>query len=89
MLHGDSNTKYFQLVANGKRRKTIIFKLEQEEGMIEGEDNLKKYITDFYKILFGKPKKNNFSLVESMNGDIPQVSTKENEALTTSSQKRK
>ena len=42
LLEGDSNTKYFQLVANGKRRKTIIYRLEQEEGVVEGEENLKK-----------------------------------------------
>lgn len=54
LLEGDCNTKYFQLVANGKRRKTRIYRLEQEEGVIEGEENLKKYITKYYKGLFGK-----------------------------------
>ena len=43
-LKGDRNTKYFQGVANGKRRKTRIFRLEQEEGVIQGNDNLKRYI---------------------------------------------
>jgi hypothetical protein len=28
ILKGDSNTRYFQMIANGKRRKTRIFKLE-------------------------------------------------------------
>jgi hypothetical protein len=31
-LLGDVNTKHFQLMANGKHRKTLIFKLEQEDG---------------------------------------------------------
>ena len=39
LLEGDCNTKYFQLVANEKRRKTRIYKLEQEEGVIDGEEN--------------------------------------------------
>ena len=36
LLEGDANTKYFHLVANGKHRKTRIFQLEQEEGLICG-----------------------------------------------------
>jgi len=36
LLEGDNNTKYFHMVANGKRRKTRIFQLEQEGGVIEG-----------------------------------------------------
>ena len=28
LLQGDNNTKYFHMVANGKRRKTRIFELE-------------------------------------------------------------
>jgi hypothetical protein len=31
LLEGDANTKYFQLVANGKHRKTRIFQLEKKE----------------------------------------------------------
>jgi hypothetical protein len=45
LLEGNSNTKYFQLVANGKRRKTRIYRLEQDEGVIEGEERLKQYIS--------------------------------------------
>ena len=41
LLEGDANTKYFQLVANGKHRKTRIFRLEQEEGLIHGDAELK------------------------------------------------
>jgi len=36
LLEGDNNTKYFHMVANGKRRKTRIFQLEQEGKVIEG-----------------------------------------------------
>jgi hypothetical protein len=34
LLKGNSNTKYFQLVANGKYRKTRIFKLEEGEQIV-------------------------------------------------------
>jgi hypothetical protein len=82
ILEGDNNTRYFQLVANGKHRKTRIFPLEQEEGVIEGEENLKRYITKYYKVLFGPHIKNNFSMDENRKDDIPQVSGLENELLT-------
>ena len=42
---------------------------------------MEKYITDYYKGLFGKPVRNNFSLDESMTDDIPKVTPAENEVL--------
>jgi hypothetical protein len=52
---GGNNMKYFHLIANGKHRRKKIFQLEQDEGNIIGEDNLKTYITEYYKKLFGPP----------------------------------
>jgi hypothetical protein len=52
LLEEDSNTKYFQLVANGKYRKLRIFQLQHEGQIIEGDDALKKHITRYYKNLF-------------------------------------
>ena len=69
---GRKNTKYFHLVANGKRRKKKIFQLEQ---------NLKFYISEYYKKLFGAPAPNNFSLLEDLNQDIPQLTDEENSIL--------
>jgi hypothetical protein len=54
---GGNNTKYFHLMANGKYRKKRIFQLEQDEGTIIGEENLKIYISDYYKKLFGRRPK--------------------------------
>jgi mannosylglycoprotein endo-beta-mannosidase len=54
LLQGDDNTKYFHLVANGRHRKTKILQLEQEEGIVVGDANLKDYITEYYKRLFGR-----------------------------------
>jgi mannosylglycoprotein endo-beta-mannosidase len=82
LLEGDTNTKYFHLVANGKHRKTRIFQLEQEEGIICGEAELKKYITKYYKTLFGPSERSMVSMDESSINDIPQVSLLENEMLT-------
>ena len=82
LVQGDDNRKYFQLLANGRYRKTRIYQLEQEEGVIVGDENLKTYITNFYKGLFGSPESNYFSLNEEFTEDIPQVSDLENEILS-------
>ena len=42
-LLGDNNTRYFQMVANGKHRKKHIFSQEHKGGKIEGQHNLKGY----------------------------------------------
>ena len=81
ILQGDSNTRYFHNVANGRHRKKRIHSLHQDEGLIEGQDNLKEYITGYYKGLFGAPEEGNFSLDESRTDDITQVTPEENNLL--------
>jgi hypothetical protein len=44
-------------------------------------DNIKSYITNYYKNLFGAPEEGNFSLDETLTDDIPQVSSEENDLL--------
>ena len=82
ILKGDSNTRYFHGVANGRHRKKIIHSLQQDEGTIEGHEQLKSYITNYYKNLFGAPEEGNFSMDETRTDDIPQVSDEENNLLT-------
>jgi mannosylglycoprotein endo-beta-mannosidase len=79
---GGNNTKYFHLIANGKHRRKKIFQLEQDEGTIVGDDNLKLFISEYYKKLFGAPVQNGFSLCENSFSDIPQISSAENIILT-------
>ena len=55
---------------------------ESLEGIIEGEDNLKRYIAKYYKDLFSSPERSNSSLIESRIHDIAQVCDIENELLT-------
>lgn len=52
VLLGDNNTRYFQMVTNGKHWKKRIFALDNENGAFEGQANLKAYVTRFYKELF-------------------------------------
>jgi hypothetical protein len=78
---GGNNTKYFHLIANGRHRKKKIFQLEQEEGTIVGDENLKIYITEYYKKLFGAPDHSTVSMMEDRTHDIPRLSATENELL--------
>jgi hypothetical protein len=78
---GGDNTKYFHLIANGKHRKKKFFQLEQDDGTIVGEENLKVYISEYYKRLFGEPVASSFSLLEGHVDDIPQISDEENAIL--------
>jgi hypothetical protein len=72
ILKGDNNTKYFQMIANGRKRwKTRIFHLEQEDGIVEGEEQPKEYITKYYKSLFGRLEAISLTLNESLVEDIP------------------
>jgi hypothetical protein len=47
-----------------------------------GLDNLKAYITNYYKNLFGAPEEGNFYMDESRTDDTSQVSDAENNFLT-------
>jgi hypothetical protein len=60
----------------------MISQLEQDKGTIVGEDNLKVYITELYKKLFGTLNPNSVSLVQDNIKDIPQLSQLEDSNLT-------
>jgi len=81
-LEGDDNTRFFYLVANGKHRKQHIYKLENDQGVVIGDAQLKSYITQFYKDLFGPPDASDITLEEDRIQDIPQVTQEDNEMLT-------
>jgi mannosylglycoprotein endo-beta-mannosidase len=80
-LEGDANTRFFHLVANGKHRKQHIFKLENDQGVVVGDDCLKSHITNYYKNLFGTPEASGISLMENQILDILQVTQEENDVL--------
>jgi hypothetical protein len=81
LLEGDSNTKYFHLITNGKHRKIRIFQLQHDETTIEGEDALNAYVTNYYKDVFAAPSESSCSLDETRVQDIIQVSEEENDLL--------
>ena len=47
-----------------------------------GQDNLKVFISEYYKKLFGASAPASFSLIENFNEDMPQISEAENAILT-------
>ena len=71
LLEGDDNTRFFHLVSNGKHRKQHIYNLENDQGVVIGDDQLKKHITQFYKNLFGSPEVSDITLLENQILDIP------------------
>ena len=81
LLEGDANTRFFHLVANVKHRKQHIYKLENDQGTIVGDEGLKSHITNYYKNLFGQPELYEITLMENHILDIPQVSLEENDIL--------
>jgi hypothetical protein len=48
LLEGDSNTKFFHLLSNGRHRKSRIFQLQDSSRIISGDSDLKNYITSYY-----------------------------------------
>ena len=54
ILKGDSNTPFFHKCANGRKRKSRIISLEDGERVISDDEELRRHITDYYKILFGQ-----------------------------------
>jgi mannosylglycoprotein endo-beta-mannosidase len=79
---GGSNTKYFHVIANDKHRKKRIFQLEQDEGTIVGQENLKTFITEFYKQRFGAPAHSYVTLSEEVTHYIAQLLDEEKDILT-------
>jgi hypothetical protein len=57
------------------------FSIRTRRRTIVGENNLKVFITENYKKLFGAPAKNNFTLREDLVADIPQLTQEENDIL--------
>jgi hypothetical protein len=62
ILEGDLNARYFHGIANGRHRRKHIQSLVQDEGRIEGHEQLKLYITNYYKGLFDPLEESSFSL---------------------------
>jgi len=66
LLKGDSNTKYFNSIANGRKRKNSVLFLESDGIVIEGDENLLKHATEYYADLFGPAEDHNICIDNSI-----------------------
>jgi hypothetical protein len=68
-------------VANGKKRKNTVFSPQDGENEIEGDENLMKHATLYYKNLFGPSDCPNLSLDPSCWKEEEKITAAENELL--------
>ena len=53
ILKGDSNSSFFHLFANGRRRKNNILQLVADSCTLVDQKDISNHVVDFYKQLFG------------------------------------
>jgi hypothetical protein len=82
LYKGDLNTDFFHRVANGRKRKNTILHFMNNEERVEGDENLLKHATDYYKELFGKGTGNTFPLDPDLWVEGEKVSDEDNNILT-------
>lgn len=78
ILKGDNNTEFFHRIANGRRRKNVIFSLQHLGQQIRGTPELLNHATHFYKELFGPAEGFHCHLREDMWIPQEQLSDAEN-----------
>lgn len=81
ILEGDANSAYFHGIANGRKCKTEIKYLENNDEVISEVAELQEHITNFYKELFGSEPQSRLKLSPDFWGEVNRVSQRENEEL--------
>jgi len=82
LLHeGDLNTEYFHRMANGRKRRNLIIRMEDGDKTIEGDADLLAHATDYYKNLFGPDLGNSFPLDPALWEEEDKVDEAENNTL--------
>ena len=69
-------------MANGKRRKKIIYSLDDNGVLVEGTENILKLATSCYKELFGPAPRNMFPIATDLWDESEKLSSMDNDILT-------
>jgi hypothetical protein len=80
-LKGDNSTKFFHRTTNGRKRKQMIFSLQDEGITITRTENLLKHAIDYYRKLFGLADGNAFELSNDLWPEEETVRRELNEEL--------
>lgn len=80
VLERDGNTAFFHLMANGRRKKSIL-NIEHEEENIHDQNQIKGVINSYYKTLFGNQPVITMKLGEEVWAQKGRLSTADNEQL--------
>jgi hypothetical protein len=59
---GDENTRYFHLIAKGRRRRVKILSLVHEDVTVVDDNGINKVATAFYKEIFGPSASSNINM---------------------------
>jgi hypothetical protein len=77
----DRNTKYFNVVANQRKRKTTIHSIEGPAGVVENTEEIIKVTTDYYKGLFTYEPRPELKIADDFLKEEDKMTAEENEAL--------
>lgn len=82
VLEGDANTNFFHLVANGRRRRKAITRLEHEGREITDREGIQNVICNYYKQLFGKQTEKKVTMGVNTWGRSGRLTEEDNMLLT-------
>jgi hypothetical protein len=78
---GDRNTRYFHVVINQRRRKSIIHKMEGPAGEVENTEEIVEVATNYYKDLFKYEARPKIRIYENFFSEGEKVTSVENVVL--------